>query len=472
MTADSQHPNLLFVMTDHQRADSLGMVQAGVEVCPNVNLLAAGGASFTRAYNTCPLCVPARTALFTGLYPTRNGVVCNDWPGMTAGDHLTLQQCLSEAGYDVAHVGVHHVRVRPDLRERVPYALWLDNSSYADHARAAGLDSAQDLSGFRRSVLELQDGERVEVRYSSARAGVWPGPAEHFMDAWWCREAAHFIRERSHTGRPFALFLFLWAPHPPLRVPEPYASMFDPERIELPSNVDVPANAEPSGRRDGIAAQLAEGLSEGEWRRAWAAHLGLVRLADDGIGTVLAALGEAGFSDRTLAVFTVDHGEQLGQHRMYQKMEMYEQAVRVPLVFDGAGVSPGEFDAPVSHLDVLPTVLEMLDVACPEGLDGVSLASSLRAGESPPERAVFSEYAGNPTTGDQRRAVITRRFKYVYDPEDMAELYDLETDPLEMRNLAREPEHAETLRELHELCRRWHVDHGDGIDFDEGTAYA
>jgi arylsulfatase A-like enzyme len=472
MAAGSRPPNLLFVMTDHQRADSLGMVQAGVEVCPTVNRLAAEGATFSRAYSTCPLCAPARTALFTGLYPTRNGVVYNDWAGRTAGDHLTLQQCLAESGYDVAHIGVHHVRVRPDLRERIGYRLWLDNASYADYLRGVGLDPDEDLSGFRRPIRELQEGRRVEVRYSSARAAVWPGPAEHFMDTYWCREAARFLRGRDSTGRPFALFLFLWAPHPPLRAPEPYASMFDPERIDLPRNVDVPAAGEPSGRREGIAAQLAEGLSEGEWRRAWAAHLGLVRLADDGIGAVLAALGDAGLADETLTVFTVDHGEHLGQHRMYQKMEMYEQAVRIPLVFCGKGLPAGAFDVPVSHLDVMPTVLELLNVDCPRDLDGISLASSLRHGAEPPERPVFSQYSGDPTRGDRRRAVVTRRLKYVYDPDDMAELYDLESDPLEMHNLAREPGHAEIVRELHEQCRRWHVEHGDGVNFDEGTAYA
>lgn len=311
----------------------------------------------------------------------------------------------------------------------------------------------------------------VEVRYSSAETAVWPGPAEHFKDMYWCREAAGFLRERKGNERPFALFLFLWAPHPPLRLPEPYASMFDPDRIDLPPNVDEPAVGEPPGRRDGIAAQLAEGLSEAEWRRTWAAHLGLVRLADDGIETVLAALDESGLAEDTLTVFTVDHGDHLGQHRMYQKMEMYEQAVRIPLVFSGPGIAPTTFGAPVSHLDVMPTVLEMVGVSGPEGLDGISLASSLTAGDAPPERAVFSEYAGNPTTGDQRRAIITRRYKYIYDPDDMAELYDLERDPLEMHNLARDPACADVLHRLHEECRRWHVQHGDWVDFDEGTEH-
>jgi arylsulfatase A-like enzyme/superfamily II DNA or RNA helicase len=455
-------PNLLFVMTDHQRADSLGMVQAAVEVTPALNRLAARSAAFTRAYNTCPLCAPARTALFTGKYPTANGVIYNDWAGETAGDHKPLQQCLHEAGYEVAHVGVHHVRVRPGLRERVPFALWVDESDHRRHLSEHGLEP-MDRSAFRRRILELQGGELARVEYSSTRTAVWPHPAERFKDAYWCRRAAEFLRRRRE--RPFALFLFLWAPHPPLVVPEPYASMFDTDALELPANVGVPATGEPPGRRRAIAAQLAEGVTMDEWRRVWAAHLALVRLADDGIGRVLRALEDEALADETVVAFTVDHGEHLGQHAMYQKMEMYEQALRVPLLLHAPGAPAGQFATPVSHLDVMPTLLEVLGLESPGGMDGISLADSLREGREPPERAVFAQYSGNPTPGLMRRAVVTRRWKYVHDPDDEPELYDLEADLLETRNVAGEHACADVRARLHALGRGWAASHGDPAPF-------
>ena len=168
--------NLLFIMTDHQRADSIGMVQDGTEVSPNLNRLAAGGVSFTRTYNTCPLCVPARTALNTGKYPTKNGVVYNDWRGERAGDHRLLHECLAGAGYEVAHVGVNHVRVRPDIRERVDFSLWVENEDYSGYAREKGIDDSAYHSGPERhtEVSELQEGEYVTMHYSSAAASVWP----------------------------------------------------------------------------------------------------------------------------------------------------------------------------------------------------------------------------------------------------------------------------------------------------------
>jgi arylsulfatase A-like enzyme len=153
---------------------------------------------------------------------------------------------------------------------------------------------------------------------------------------------------------------------------------------------------------------------------------------------------------------------------MYQKMEMYEQAIRVPLLIKlplpvGAG---REIEQPVSHLDIVPTLLELLDLPEPQKhqrLDGLSLAPCLRQGEALPDRYVFSQYSGNPSVGDIRRAVIGGRYKYIYDPDAEAELYDLQQDPLEMANLAAEPAAQPVLRELHAELARWGADHGDWV---------
>ncbi len=452
--------NLLFVMTDHQRADSLGMVQAGVEVCPNLNRLAERGAVFTRAYSTCPLCVPARTALATGKYPTSTGVVFNDWEGITAQDHKPVHQLLHEEGYDVAHVGVDHIRVRPSLRDRVPFAMWASQAEYESYLECRGVrhDKA-GMQSFSRPVVENQQGRPCEIRYSNTKTAVWPQPAEDFLDFYFTRKATEFLEQE--RDRPFALFLYLWAPHPPLRVPQPYASRFDPTELDLPENVGCPARSEPPTRRRGVPAQLAAGVSMSQWREVWAAHLGLVHLADEGIGRVLKALDAFEQGENTFVIFTVDHGDHLGQHAMYQKMEMYEQALRIPLVLCGPEVRTQHIDQPVSHLDVVPTVLDLLGVTVPDGLDGTSLAGSVLRGQQIPERPVFAQYSGNPTTGDTRRCVVTGRYKYVFDPADASELYDLETDPLEMSNLAEDPDYREIRERLHEQCRMWGIEHAD-----------
>ena len=460
-----ERPNLLFIMTDHQRADSLGAVQAGVEVTPHLNRLASEGTVFTRAYNTCPLCVPARTALATGKYPTKTGVIHNDWRGVTAGNHRPIHQCLAEAACEVGHLGVNHVRVKPVLKERVPFSVFLDKTDYIAHLRANGLEEMhrECLDALRTHILVRHGGETIRQEYSWTPTAVWPAGSEHFLDNFFADRAVTFLR--AERIRPFALFVCLWAPHPPLAVPEPYATMFDPAKIDLPENVGLAAEGEPADRRTGDAALLAEGVSMNEWRKVWAAHLGLVRLADDALGRMLATLEAEGHADDTTIVFTSDHGDHLGQHAMYQKMEMYEQAIRVPLVFRAPGGSAGSFDTPVSHLDVMPTTLELMGLDVPDDLDGDSLAESVLSATPPAEKHVFSMYAGNHRIGSHRRAAVTGRWKYVYDPADVAELYDLETDPLEMHNLSAETRHAGTVRELHAACRAWHESRGDRIRF-------
>jgi len=461
----TDRPNLLFVMTDHQRADSLGMVQAGVEVTPNLNRLAGESAMFERCYTTCPLCAPARTALATGIYPTANGIVYNDWKGKHAGRHTPIHQVLYDAGYAVGHVGVDHVRVRPPIARRVAFAAWASWNEHERYLRDLNLPSFRKQRGdkFTRRVRENQGGQMSPIRYTSPETGGWPTEAEHFPDFWFARQGEQFIRTRSG---PFALFLYLWAPHPPLALPEPYASLFDPAKIDLPANVNEPAAGEPSNRRAGIAAQLAEGCSERQWREAWAAHLGLVHLVDEAVGKVLTSLDRAGCGDDTLTVFTSDHGDHLGQHRMYQKMEMYEQAVRVPLLIRPPARAARRFDTPVSHLDVMPTALDLLGLEAPGKLDGVSLAECVTDGAAPPCRSVFSQYSGNATRGDIRRAVIRGRHKYIYDPAAEAELYDLEADPLEMTNLAADPSCAGLVEDLHTECAAWHRTRGDWVDYD------
>jgi arylsulfatase A-like enzyme len=462
--AKDDRPNILFLMTDHQRFDSLHMVQAGLQVTPNLSRLASSSTRFTRAYNTCPLCVPARTALATGQYPTRNGVVFNDWHGTRAGDHVTLHQSLAEAGYDVGHIGVHHIRVAPPLEDRVPFSKWIGESEYRHYLKKNGIvQDRTSLGHFRNEVIELQDDRYEPAKYSNTKTDVWPHEVEHFRDLFFCREAAEYIRH--YRNRPFALFLYLWAPHPPLRVPEPYASLFEPGKLALPPNVGQAAEAEPSGRRKGAAAQLGAGVSMSQWRRAWAAHLGLVRLADEGLGRVVEALEDSGKADNTLVLFTVDHGDHLGQHAMYQKMEMYEQAIRIPLLIRGPGVRPQEIDTCVSHLDVMPTLLDLAGLTPPDQLDGRSLRDCLLHGEVPEERPVFCQYSGNPTIGDLRRAVVTNQLKYVYDPRDTPELYDLHRDPYEMVNLAADVSYRDRMEELHEACRTWGEDHNDWVEF-------
>ncbi len=453
--------NLVFIMTDHQRFDSVGMMQDNKEVTPVLNDLAKQATKFNMAYNTCPLCVPARTALATGKYPTRNGVVHNDLSGKLANDHKTIHQYLKEGGYNVAHIGINHIQVAPPLKDRMEFDHWVDDDSYNEYAKSKHIKIERNEKD-ATVVKEFQDGEYRDKAYSNTRVSQWEHPLEDYKDKYFAREAMDFIKNQK-GDKPFAIFIYFWAPHPPLKVPKEYADLFNPSNLTLPSNVGVPSPGEPKNRRKGIAAQLAAELSGADWNQVWAAHLGLVRMADDAIGDVLNALKETNNDDDTLVVFTTDHGDHLGQHNMYQKMEMYDQAIRVPFLYKAPNTKAKEWNVPVSHLDIMPTILDMLKVSYPTDLDGISLQSSIAGEVSPPDRPVFCQYSGNPTVGDLRRAVVQGKYKYIYDPRDIPELYDLEADVLEMNNLAGLAEYASTEKDLHAKCMAWAEGHGDWI---------
>ena len=462
---NNSRPHLLFIMTDHQRYDSLGMTQAGGEVCPSVNRLAAQSTSFSRAYNMCPLCAPARTAMSTGKYPTSVGLTWNDFAGLTAKDHKPLEQYLHEAGYELGHVGIDHVKIKPAVSERVPFSVWVDVPSHSKYLKDNGITEKQPEGTvpFTKPVETIINGEAKQVRYSSVAVDVWPHSAEHFKDSYWGRVACDFLKRRH--DKPFALFVYLWAPHPPLVLPEPHFSMFDPANLDLPSNVPKTPEGEPASRRRSVPRQLAEGVSMAHWRKVWSAHLGLVNLVDNAIGNILNTLSEQGLADETVTLFTVDHGDHLGQHTLYQKMEMYEPAVHIPLLVRVPGVAPQTFEGCVSHLDIMPTVMDLLSVPKPDDLEGDSLAEAIRSRKAPTDKTVFSQYSGTLSADNIRRSAITRQYKYTYDPNDIAELYDLEDDPLEMTNLAQDPGYAEVVAKLHAETKAWHETHGDWVDY-------
>ena len=471
--------NIVLIITDHQRADSIGMVQCGHEVTPHLNRLAREGACFNRAYTTSPLCIPARTALATGLYPTRNGVTINDFSPDAGTPNTLISQRLFDAGYAVAQIGKHDIRCKPPVAEQPPpdppRALWMPKDAHHAYLHERGLnpypgDDPDYRERYYREVTEpLADGDQ-QRRYSMPSSGVWEHPLDDFRDPFFYRAARDWLDTVTRNDQPFALMLSLPSPHPPLIVPEPYASMFPPEAIDLPANVDMPSPREPSNRARCVARQLADGVEIDTHRRAWAAHLGLVRLADDMIGNVLADLERLGVADDTAVICTSDHGHHLGQHRMFGINELYEQTVHVPLVMRMpssrvADAPPRQFDRLVSHLDLAPTMLELAGMPTPDDMPGLSLVDPIASGELP-SRHMFLQFSGQIGKGETRRGVVTPTHKYIFDPDSEAELYDLVSDPLEMYNMADDPIYGPVQRDLHAACRAWHIAQHDWVNFD------
>ena len=455
--------NLLYIMTDHQRFDSIGKICKSTTVAPNLTVLSRESTFFTRAYDTCPLCVPARTALATGIYPTANHVVYNDWKGKTATRHATLQKILKDNGYFVGHAGVDHIRSIPRIEDS-GLDFYYSQKDYAQMIESLGIPTARKKKD-SVEVSELVDGKLERNQYSGTNVSEWKYPLYLFKDRCFLDKSLEFLDSCTQSN-PFALFVCFWAPHPPLTVPEEYLSKFPTSDIVLPSNIGICSKNEPSSFRRGIAAQLAKSISKDEWRNVWSAHFALTNMVDEYIGVLIDKIKSLGLYDDTVIVFTSDHGDNLGQHSMYQKMEMYEEDIHVPLIIKVPGVKASKPSTVVSHLDVVPTLCDLFGLGKLDPMaDGKSLIYEIESGKSRTGMESFAAYSGNPGYGDVRRAIITDRYKLIVDDACDFALFDLIDDPLEMNNIAHDSQNDEIVKKLYERCMDYHLNKNDYFEW-------
>jgi arylsulfatase A-like enzyme len=479
-------PHILWIMTDQHRRDCLGAYGARTVRTPHLDRLAGTAVAFDRFYSTCPLCVPARSSLHTGRYAHSCGGIVNgftrlgDEASATLNpDEVTVDELLANAGYHLGHVGVSHVKTRPPLRERVPFAAFVSDAEYAAYLKRKGLQPPDETAHQQECPTRFGDEVRP-VRFSAPNPGRHPFEPADFLDCFYAREAARFVAE-APPDRPFALFCFLWLPHPPFVIPEPYFSMYSPEDVVLPPNVMAPQTGKPPMHLEHLPGQVGATPDRAGWRKAWAGYLGAVALADACIGTVLDALEARGATDETLIVFHPDHGEMLGAHRYFQKMVCYEEAIHLPLIIrppgDGAG---GRCARLCSHIDIAPTMLDYAGVPVPARMQGESLreeidvarepafpaASEAGAPAAPRRTAVFSEYNGNVVRDLYQRSIVTERYQYIWNMDGVTELYDLADDPYQLRNLSGRRDVADVEADLREQLVVWMRETGDFLNGD------
>ena len=443
----SRPPNLLLLMTDQQRADTIA--PGGPCLTPNLQALAAEGAGFTRCYATNPICSPSRGSLYTGLLPHAHGMT--DVTHAVEPTRADLKpglpfwsRTLREAGYRTGHFGKWHVE-RSDELERFGF------DAYEVDLR---------LTGVQSSNLPLSP--RVAVQQSGYRefllAGVSDEPASASREAYLFDRGIAFLEAAAREPqRPWALVVSTEAPHDPYLVPRELYDRYDPDRLELPASADDDLADRPAIYRR--IQRTWDALGRDTVAQATACYYAACSGIDDQVGRILAALRASGQEDDTLVVFTSDHGDYLGAHGMWLKgVAPFEEAYKVPLVLRGPGVPRGlRVDAPVSLLD-LPRTLVRLLLGTDFGGHGRDLGPWLEGREGAGE--AFAEFHGQ-RLGYTQRIVWRGPHKYVFNGFDFDELYDLAADPFEQRNLAAEPAARPLARSL--AARMWQVvrDSGD-----------
>ncbi|MFV0138179.1 sulfatase-like hydrolase/transferase [Streptomyces sp. HMX87] len=438
--APSPHRRTVLLMTDATRWDMLGSYRDTGVATPHLDRLAATGVRFERAYTTQPVCAPARAALFTGTWPHSNGTWSNNLaPGL---DVPTLGRRLRDHGAATAYIGKWH----------------LDGTDYFGNGRCPdGWDPAYWYD-MRRYLEELTPDERRASRDPATVDD--PGVDSPFTYAHRCTDRAVDFLTR-HTDDDFLLVVSYDEPHDPGITPPEYAEKYRDFVFPHDDNVLDDLDGKPAHQRVWAGPRLTEDRSGGYERRD-PRYFAAQEFVDAQIGRVLRAVDE--HCPDALVLYTSDHGDMLGSHRLYAKgPAMYDEIARVPLLARLPGTTPhgGVAADPVSHIDLAPTVLAHHGLDVPDLLPGHSLLPTLA---DPGHRAadeVFVEFGRYEVDHDgfggfqPMRGVFDGRHKLVVHLLSGDELYDLAEDPGELRNLIGDPDHAAVRDRLHDRLLAW-----------------
>lgn len=440
-----RQPNLLFLMTDGQRADTVE--PSTLCQTPHLDRLAARGVRFERCYAPNPICSPTRASLMTGLLPHSHGMVdCTHTVEPYRAELKTglpfWSQTLQAAGYHTAYLGKWHIERSLQL-ERFGF----DTYEVEGYHKLKGLVERDDEMQVRGVVR--QKGYRDFLLY-----GVVDGPVEATPEYQLYSDAIKLLRKvAQEPDRPWAMFVSSEGPHEPWVVPRNYYERYDPADIPQP-----PSFEDNLADRPGIYRLLQGVWSQLEWpqfAQAIACYYAFCSLVDEQVGRILAALEETGQLENTLVVFTADHGDYTGAHRLFLKgVAAFEDAYRIPLILSGPGIPIGrQVDQIVSLVDLAPTLVQLTtggEFPC----YGRSLLPLLDSEEPEWSSEAFAEFHGQRFFYTQR--VLWRdNLKYVFNGFDVDELYDLAADPYEMHNLALEPAYRPALEEM--AGRMWEI---------------
>ena len=441
--------NLLVIMSDEHSPRALGVAGHALARTPNLDRLAARGTRFTSAYTSSPICVPARASFATGKYQYQVGY----WDNADAYDGAvpSWHHFLREGGHRVVSIGKLHFRGLPG-----------DDHGFSEEIVPMHVvDGLGDVKGLVRSDIPRRKG------YEKLAALAGPGESPYTRyDRDIAGRAQAWLREEAprHRERPWALFVSFVCPHFPLVAPQRFFDLYPPERIPLPKQY-LPAERPHHpylreyhacvGYDDGFGGDLAK------VRRAIAGYLGLVSFMDDNVGAVLRALDECGLTAVTRIVYTSDHGDNAGARGLWGKSTMFEESAGVPLILAGPDIGGGASCAtPVSHVDLFPFFLAATGTPMPSG-DYKGVSPLELAGGARPDRAVLSEYHAIGSSGGVTM-LRKGRWKYVHYVKYRPQLFDLESDPEELVDVADRAENTPTLgalrAELQHFCDPEEVD--------------
>jgi len=445
----SSRPNVLFILTDDHRRGAIHALGCEELITPNFDSLVRRGCAFTRAAimggNQGAVCVPSRAMIMTGksLFHTM---------GKMAG-HMLMPQWFRQRGYRSFMAGKWH-NERP--------------------AVTRAFDDAKSVyfGGMGKAKKPGADGEGVEITVQDYDpTGKYPAAAARATD----RDATEVIADSVvrfisdyRDSAPFFLYMATTSPHDPRVAPRRFRDLYDPAKIPLPPNF-LPQHPFDNGEMR-VRDELLAGFPRrpDEIRRHVADYYACISWLDYNVGRVFDALKKTGRWGNTIVVFAGDNGLALGQHGLMGKQSVYEHSIGVPLVFAGPGVAADRrTDAYAYLMDIFATVVDLVGIDAPRGLESVSLASIIRGEKQSVRDELFFAYR------DLQRAVETRDLKlieYYVNGQRRTQLFDLRDDPWEMKNLVEDASRVADMKTMREKLAAWQKRLDDPMLKERGNA--
>lgn len=443
-------PNILLIMADQFRADWLSCAGFPIST-PNIDRIAAKGIRFTQASCSCPLCTPSRAALATGKYPHNCGVVVHD--AVLPRDETTYYQLLRKSGYRVGAVGktdlhkaVHYYGKdgNPPLMYHYGFTDLCETEGKMNAAWPARKDGKPFFANpgapgelipvgpyqhmlFKKGEMEAFTKDYIDRLRSKRGFYAAPSvlPEEDFHDRFVGEKACEML-ENFPKEDPWHLFVSFVGPHDPWDPPKSYYERF--ADADFPDSVQDDLSGKPEWVKKRAGKQCG-GMTEENLLRMKRHYAGSIALIDDWVGRILDTLEARGEADRTIVVFTADHGEMMGDHGMIQKSVMYEGALRVPLIISAPWMTgPSESDSLAELIDLAPTFLELADADFNRhDMDACSLLPLLKGEKKEHKPFQLSELINT-------QMIYDGRWKWIRSFNDRDELYDLQEDPQELHN--------------------------------------
>ena len=464
-------PNIVLIFPDQHRGDVMGCAGNPVAQTPNLDRLASEGVRFPRCCTNSPLCMPARASLISGQYVNLHGV----WHNWNAADRHGPSHVrnIRDSGYHTAVIGKTHLYPHEGADHTSKHVQELKDWGYEDTHEITGPIASASVDSPHTDYLtekKLLNAYRQPI-FNYVR-GLWRGylhpweelpcliPSEDHADMYTARKSAEWICNYK-SDKPFYLQVCFPGPHDPFDSPAEYRAMYDPEKIPL-AIMDTPEPPVAPYVERMLRASRLDNMTESHNRVMRTYYYGKVTLIDTGIGLILKALEDRGLMDNTWIIYTSDHGEMLGDHRLSHKEVFYEGALKIPCIIrPPKGVKGWKSKALTDQIDVAATILDIAGAEPFKRSDGRSLVQNVRATPDTSDahqgkEVVFSEVAFYSM-------VLTDRYKMVVNSLilEPLELYDMVDDPNELNNLVRDPSLKNVCDELSERYISYLLGHLD-----------